>query len=178
MKYILILFAALAVYGQPETRLSQKNADQGYQFKIWNDGTNPTTVCKALSLQPTSNPISIASATNAATVVFTVSGGHGLNTDARPLITISGGAGQWVVANATWTATPINSTTFSVPLDSTLIGALTGTVVFTTRAPLLTMPVWSVAKYTWSGSIPTGSFWYNGNSSTLTTCSAEPTTYQ
>ena len=178
MKTLLIILFAAAVYAQPEYRAAQKNPDAGYTYEMLNDGTNVVTLCKAQSLQPTSASISIASATNASPVVFTVSGGHGLSTKSRPLVTISSGTGNWTAVNGTFTATPINTTTFSIAVDSTAFGAVAGTLVFTTRAPRLTQSIWSVAVYTWSGSIPTGTFWYNGSPGSLTTCSAAPTQYQ
>lgn len=178
MRLILLIIAAVAAYAQPEFRSSQKNADVGYQYKMYNDGTNITTLCKAASLQPVSQPISIASATNASSVVFTVSAGHGLNTDSRPTVVVSGGTGNWVAVNGTFTATPINSTTFSIAVDSTSFGAVAGTLVLTTTAPRLNQPVWSVAVYTYTANIPTGTFWFGGSSSRLTTCTAAPTQYQ
>lgn len=178
MKQILLLIAAMAAYGQPEYRASQKNPDTAQTFEILNDGTNITANCKANSLQNTSLPISVASATNAAAAVLTVSAGHGFSLKYKPLIIVSGGTGNWTAINGTLVATPINSTTFSIPVNSTAFGALTGTITFTTRAARITEPIWSVNVFTWSGSIPTGSFWYGGSPGALTTCTAIPAQYQ
>ncbi len=178
MKATLLFLIAVAAWGQSEVRMAQKNPDVGFTFEILNDGTNVTGVCKANSTQPTSLPISVASATNAAAAVLTVSAGHGLSTKSRPLIVISGGTGSWTAINGTFTATPINTTTLSIAVDSSAFGALAGTVTFTTRAPRITQPIWSVGVYTWSGTIPTGTFWYGGSTGNLTTCSALPTQYQ
>lgn len=178
MKLLLLIFATLAAWAQTEVITAQKNAAEGYQFIAFNDGTNITTLCKARSLQSTSSAISVASATNANPVVLTISGGHGLSTNFRPQITISGGTGNWTAINGTFTATPINTTTLSIAVNSTTFGALAGTVTFTTRSPRITQPVWNVAQYVYSGGIFVGSAWYGGSSSAMTTCSSAPTQYQ
>lgn len=180
MKQIALLIMALAAYGQSEVRMAQKNPDTGYSYVMINDGTNIVALCKAPSMQPTSPPISIASATNAAAVVFTVSAGHGFSYSpaTRPTVTISGGTGSWTAVNGSFTATPINATTFSIPVDSSAFGALAGTVTFVTRAPRVTQPIWSITVYTWSGTIPTGQFWYGGTPGAVTTCTASPSQYQ
>lgn len=178
MRLLLLIFATMAGWGQTEVITAQKNASVGYQYIAFNDGTNITTLCKAISLQPTSPAISVASATNANPVVLTVSGGHGLSTNFRPLVTISGGTGNWTAINGTFTATPISTTTLSIAVNSTAFGALAGTVTFTTRSPRITQPVWSVAQYVYSGGIFVGSAWYGGSSSAMTTCSAAPSQYQ
>ena len=183
MKTLLLMLAAITAYGQTEVRISQKSPDTGYQMILGYSGTNVIYICKAASIQKTSPSIAIASATNANPVVFTVSGGHGFDSAtspaAKPSITVSGGTGQWVVANATWTATILSSTTFSVPLNSTAIGAMTGTIVFTTRAPRTTDPVWSVQAFTYDGSNNlTGGAWAIGTPSFTQTCTGSPSQYQ
>lgn len=180
---LLLFFAALAVYAQGETRIAQKSPDTGYQFIMGYSGTNMTYLCKAKSLQPTSANISVASATNASPVVFTISGGHGFNAatspSAKPIITVSGGTGNWTAVNGSFTATILSSTTLSIPVDSTAFGALAGTVVFTTRAPLTTRPIWSVLVLTYDGSNNnTGTAWVGGVSSETNTCTGAPTQYQ
>ena len=74
---------------------------------------------------------SISAATNASPVVLT-STGHGLNTGAS--VTISGATGSWTPINGTSTITKIDANSFSIPVDSTAFGALTGTVVFSGKA--------------------------------------------
>lgn len=71
--------------------------------------------------------VAIASATNATPVVFTRAA-HGLTTGA--LVYITGFTGNWTPANATFAVTVLSANTFSVVLDSTGFGAVTGTPIF------------------------------------------------
>ena len=179
MRFILLLLAAMALQAQTEMRLSQRNPDVGYQMILTYSGTSLLYLCKAASIQPTSPAISIASATNASPVVFTVSGGHGFNASSLPLVTISGGTGNWTAVNASLTATILSSTTFSVAVDSTSFGAVSGTLVFTTRAPRTTSSIWSVQKFVYDGSANMiWSGWVGGTPSYTTTCSSAPSQYQ
>ncbi len=70
---------------------------------------------------------SITAATNAAAVEFTTSVNHGMSTGFG--VTISGATLNWLPANATWTITVTAVNKFTIPLDSTTFGALTGTVL-------------------------------------------------
>jgi hypothetical protein len=73
----------------------------------------------------------------------------------------------------------INSTTFSVPVDSTAFGAVTGTLTYVTRAPRTTSPVWSVQKFVVDGSSNLiWSGWVGGTPSFTTTCTGAPTQAQ
>lgn len=179
MRFILLLLAAITAHAQADFIISQKSPSAGYQFIMGYSGTDLLYLCKANSIQPTSPSISIASATNASPVVFTVSGGHGFNVSSLPLVTISGGTGNWTAVNASLTATVLSSTTFSVAVDSTAFGAVTGTLVYTTRAPRTTSSIWSVQKFVYDGSnnmIWAG--WVGGTPSFTTTCTGAPTQYQ
>lgn len=90
--------------------------------------------------------IAISAATNANPVVFT-STGHGFNLNSRPSITIQGGTGNWAAVNGTFTATIIDANTFSIPVNSTAFGAVTGTLTFNTTAPRLNQLEWAVVLY-------------------------------
>lgn len=74
----------------------------------------------------TSGTLSISAATNANPVSLT-SANHGLTTGQR--ITISGATGSWTPINGTFTITRTGANTFTIPIDSSGFGALTGTVV-------------------------------------------------
>lgn len=179
MKILLLLLVALSAFAQQEVRFSQNNPDTGYQIVLGYSGTNIVYICKALSLQPTSPSIAVASATNANPVVFTISGGHGFDLNSKPSITVSGGTGNWTAANGTFTATPINSTTLSIAINSTAFGAVTGTIVFTTRSPRITQPVWNVQSVAYDSSsnvIWTG--WASGSPQRTFTCTGAPSQYQ
>lgn len=180
MKKILLALAALSAFAQPETRLSQKNPDTAYQFILGYSGDNTIYICKAASQQPTSPSISVASISNANPAVFTVSGGHGFYVDAMhtPKVTVSGGTGNWTAVNGTWTATLINSTTFSIAVDSTAFGAVAGTIVYTTKAPRTTSPVWSVQAFAYSAANMIWAGWANGTTSATTTCTGSPSQAQ
>lgn len=69
---------------------------------------------------------SYTSAAKGNPTVITVSGGHGLTVGSHPLLSFDGAAGTgWTGLNATWSATVIDATTFSVPFDSTGAGTQT-----------------------------------------------------
>lgn len=124
-----------------------------------------TIICYA---RPRLSTITHNSISNAAAAVITVSGGHGLSTDSAPEVTISGGTGVWVAINGVFKATVINSTTFSVPVDTSSLSTVTGTVVITTRAPRENQAIWSVKKIVLDSSGgPKAELWAsNGSSNT------------
>lgn len=181
MRFIVLLLAALAVRAQTDVTISQKNPNAGYQIIMGYSGSDLSYVCKATSIQPTSPSIVIASATAASPIVFTVSGGHGfyVSTKNLPSVTISGGTGNWAAVNGTFTATVINSTTFSIVTDGSAFGAVTGSLVFTTRAPRTTSRVWSVMSLGVDGSSNTDWIgWSAGTSAANQTCTGTPSAAQ
>lgn len=141
-------------------------------------GSNLTYLCQARSVQPTAATMAVASATNASPVVLTVTAGHGFDVSALPIVTISGGTGNWTAVNGTRTATIISSTTLSVPVDSTSLGALAGTVIISTTSPLNTQSVWSVMKLVYSGSNLIWSGFVGGSPAERNACTAAPTQAQ
>lgn len=150
------------------------------------DSSTVTYTCVARSYQGPNTPrarikVSISAATNANPVVFT-STGHGFPISSRPSVTISGGTGNWTAINGVWgdpgttnaanPATVIDANTFSIPVNSTAFGALTGTITFTTTAPRLTVGEWAVKKLVTSGGgnlIWVG--WLGGDSGYTSKCS-------
>jgi hypothetical protein len=56
-------------------------------------------------------------------------------------------------------------------VDSTAFGALTGTLVFTTTAPRITIAEWAVELLVYSGSNPIWKGWLAGSSSYAAKCS-------
>jgi len=177
----LILFIAMAPafaqncqIGSPSTKPAT-----GCQGVYGYSGTNLVYICQARSVQPTASTMTVASASNANPVVFTISGGHGFDLSSLPIVTISGGTGNWTAVNGTRTATIINSTTFSVPVNSTSLGALAGTVIVSTYAPLTTQSVWSVMKLVYDGS--NSMIWsgfVGGSPAERNTCSSAPSQAQ
>lgn len=181
MRIILLLLAALAVQAQNDVIISQKNPSAGYQIIIGYSGSDQSYICKASSIQPVSPSIAIASATAANPIVFTVSGGHGFYVSAKnlPTVVISGGTGNWTAVNGTFTATIINSTTFSIATNGAAFGAVTGSLVFVTRAPRTTSPVWSVMSLGVDGSSNTDWIgWSAGTSAANQTCTGSPSAAQ
>lgn len=176
---LAVFFAVCAVAQNCQIGAPSTTPATGCQKILGYSGTNIVYLCQARSVQPTATRITIASATNANPVVFTVSGGHGFNTNSLPIVTISGGTGNWTAVNGTATATILSSTTFSIPINSTSLGALAGTVVADTYAPLTTASVWSVMKLAYDGSnnlVWTG--YVGGGPGERNTCSAAPTQAQ
>lgn len=74
----------------------------------------------------TTGTLSVSAATNASPVSIT-SNSHGLVTGQR--VTLSGATGSWTPINGVFVITKTGTNTFTIPVDSTGFGALTGTVV-------------------------------------------------
>lgn len=176
MRYALLLFVCLSAYAQegPTIAISEGGpTNAAYQHVYGYSGSNLIYTCTAASVNSTRafTRVSISAATNANPVVFT-STGHGLDANSRPKVTISGGTGNWTAANGTFTATVTSANAFSIPVDSTAFGALTGTVVFTTTGPRTVLAEWSVKLYGYDGSnnlIWSG--WQNATNSLNQKCS-------
>lgn len=153
MKLLLLCgLAAVCVLAQ-ELPPSDAPPLKAYQtIRVWNT-TKEVARCWSPSLLPNraDKTVSISAASNAAAVVMT-SNAHGFDTTVRPKITISGGTGNWAAVNGTFVATPTGANTFTIPVDSTTFGAVTGTLVFTTTAPRTTVAEWAVQVYGYDGS--------------------------
>jgi hypothetical protein len=76
----------------------------------------------------------ISTATNATAARFTASLAHGLSPSLTYVLNIEGATGLWSGANGRWVATPVNSTDFTIPFNSTGLGGLTGSVRFEDEA--------------------------------------------
>ncbi len=126
-----------------------------YQIVYVYTGTNLTYACFAPAMVTTGNralrTASISAASNASAVSFT-STAHGFDANSRPSVTISGGTGNWTAIIGTFVATITGANTFTIPVDSTTFGALTGTITFTTTAPRVNQPDWAVERYFYDGS--------------------------
>jgi hypothetical protein len=173
-KLALFLAVGSCLFAQPEVRLSQGAPQEGYQAVYATDGSgNVISVCTSQSIDNTGirarTKVSISAATNANPVVFT-STGNGFTLNTRPNITISGATVGWVTVNSTFVATVIDANTFSIPIDSTAFGALSGTLVFTTTAPRQTVAEWSVVRYFFSGTNILSRVWLGGTSAYNNKC--------
>jgi hypothetical protein len=176
-RMIVAILLCASVHGQNCQALSPPNATACTQLFTYDGSNNLLYACKARSIQPYNSRLSISAASNANPVVFT-STGHGFSTLQLPLVTISGGTGNWTAVNGTFTATVIDANTFSIAVNSTSFGALAGTVVFDTTAPRTTQSIWSVVKFTYTGTNMTGAFYIGGSPAERNTCSGAPAQYQ
>jgi len=137
-------------------------------------GSSVIYSCYAQSTETSRRPkisVSISAATNANPVVFT-STGHGFLLTARPQVVVSGATSGWTSINGTFTATIIDANTFSIPVNSTSFGALSGTVVFYTTAPRLGVAEWAVQLFGYSGSNLTNLTWLGGVNALTSACSS------
>ena len=154
-RFLPLVLLALPLAAQLKVDLSPSPTDPAYQIVYGYSGGNLTYVCYSPSVLTTgtrpSISVAISAATNASPVVFT-STGHGFNINSRPQVTISGATGSWTPVNGIFTATIIDANTFSIPMNSTGFSTLTGTLVFTTTAPRLTVQEWTVLLYAYDGS--------------------------
>lgn len=116
------LSASLTVSRSPQISLFNSGAGTYTNFTLGMTTSGPPTLAAVAS-------VSIASATNANPVVFTTGTSHLLVSGQR--ITISGATGTWVLVNSSFVVTVLSATTFSIPVDSTGFGALTGTLIVT-----------------------------------------------
>lgn len=177
----LILAAILlagAAFGQNCSMGAPLNSTACTQILTYDGSNNLLYACRARSIQPSNSILSISAGSNANPVSLTVTG-HGFNTNQLPLVTISGGTGNWAAVNGTWTATITGANTLTVPVNSTSFGAVTGTLILTTYAPRTTQSVWSVMKLVYDGSNNLVNVFYPGGStSERNTCSAGPSQYQ
>lgn len=152
---IALLIACGLVYAQDGATVIIGKGPQNYPYqRIYGySGSNLVYICKAraVSNSRASTSISITAATNANPVVLT-SVGHGFHANSRPSITISGGTGNWTAINGTFAATILSADTFSIAVNSTSIGALAGTIKFTTTAPRTTVAEWEVEVFAYDGS--------------------------
>ena len=136
--------------GSPPTAVQQLN---------YFSGTNLIYSCVALSDQPTDQNMGTVSAvSNASPAELTMAAAHGfgdftnLGATVSPVVVISGGTGAWAAINGTRVATVTSTTKFTVAVDSGAFGAVAGTLVVTTRSPLLASPVWAIQKLFYDGS--------------------------
>jgi hypothetical protein len=149
-----LFLCSVAAIAQTAVSVEDLPPNIGVQNVNVYSGSNMTYRCWARSVVPTraSTSTTITSATNANPVLITVSGGHGFDVNSRPVITLSGGTGNWAALSGARIATIVSSTTLSVAVDTTSAGAVAGTVTYTTTAPRTNVAEWSVIRYSYDGS--------------------------
>lgn len=146
----LILFLAGLIASQ-----AISTAQSATQSILYYSGSDLQYKCEAKSTQPKAATVTVSAASNANPVSFTATT-HSLfytsTATALPVVNITGGTGNWTVINGNWVATPTSANAFTIPVDSTSLGALTGTLVVTTLSPRLTDAVWKVELFAYDGS--------------------------
>lgn len=150
MKRFVLFLCAVAAWGQDGTPMNNTLGPPyvAYQTIAYNVTGATSYVCRAKSDRVST--VTVTAASNANPVSFTSTHNFGdwtnLGATVTPTVTISGGTGNWTAVNGNWTATPTASTSFTIPVNSTGFGALTGTLVVTTMSPRLNVAQWSVYK--------------------------------
>lgn len=155
---LILLAAACFAQSSEGSPVNQTIGAPPKPFQVIYDyagGNTLTYIGYALSDQISTVTITVSAATNANPVSFTATA-HGFDYQAKatilPTVCISGATGNWTPINGCWTATPTDANDFTIPVNSTAFGALTGTLVVTTRAPLTSSPIWAINKLVYDGS--------------------------
>lgn len=157
-----------------QVSLSQGPPNTPYHIVYGYSGSNVIYACYTPSTATTGvrylTTLNISAATNASPVVFTTTASF--DTATRPIVVIQGGTGNWTAVNGTFTATIVDSTHFSIPVNSTAFGAVTGTLTFQSYSTPLNQPFWAVQLYAYNGSNQViSTFWLGSTSATNQKCS-------
>lgn len=163
IKLLAAFLIACAAFAQQAVRISPAPPDTSYSIINYYSSTNLTYICKAPgNINPvlSSQVITTTAASNANPVSFTATA-HGLGDYATygaagamptPVVIISGATGNWTPINGVWLATVTSADAFTIPVNSTTFGALTGTLVVSTTSPRWNKAVWSIQKYVYDAS--------------------------
>jgi hypothetical protein len=141
---VLIGCLSVAMFAQQPVTLSDAFIPD-YTSLFYTPSSSVTYACYAKTSSAPTSTITVSGVSNANPGVVTATG-HGLHVDMNPEITISGGTGGWAAVNGTHRATIINANSFSIPVNTSSLGAVTGTLVFTTKAPRTNQKIWLVMK--------------------------------
>lgn len=111
--------------------------------------------CLALSSQFNVSTITVSAISNANPGSMTATA-HGFyfatGVTQKFLVFISGLTGSWTPLNGMHVLTPTSANALATDVDTTGFGALTGTIVVTTKAPQVTAKVWQVQALVADGS--------------------------
>lgn len=166
-RHILALFVcvALSLTAQQAPPVNQSIGSPPFAVQSIYDyagGANLVYVGSAMSDQGRDQIMTVSAASNANPVSFTATA-HGFDYQSAatttPVVCISGATLNWTPINGCFAATPTSANAFTIAVDSTTFGALTGTLVVTTRAPLTTSPVWAISKNVYTGTTIIWSGW-------------------
>ncbi len=159
MKHLLLFLLAIPLFAQDGALVNQNPLAPsfGAQKLLYYSGSNLTYVCAAKSAQLNPSTITVSAASNASPASFTATA-HGLGDYATfgatstPTVCITGYTGNWTALNGCFTVTTTSANAFTIAVDSSAFGAVTGTPVFTTLAPRWNQAVWSILKLVYDGS--------------------------
>lgn len=148
----LLLLIAIAAFINAQTAapvsLSQAPAPGGLTTVThYTASGNPDYICKAASTQDPTR-ITVSAITNANPGVMTATA-HGLFFQSgvsapKAVVFVSGLSGNWTPLNGMHVVTPASANSLTTDVDSTTFGAVTGTIVVSTRAPKVTSAYWSL----------------------------------
>lgn len=155
----LFVIACVFAFAQDGALVNQNTLAPsfGVQKLPYYSGSNLIYLCAAKSLQPFPSTIAVSAASAANPVSFTATA-HGLGdfvTDgatATPTVCITGYTGNWAAINGCFTATTTSANAFTITVNSSAFGAVTGAGVFTTQAPRWNQAVWSIFHAIYDGS--------------------------
>lgn len=158
MKFLAVLFmsAALLIAQPTGTRtVSTDGPPSDLHTKFYLVVENDQYICyaKQNAVQTTFTATSITLGT---LTTVTVSSGHGFSLGSSPVINVTGMTGSWISLNGTWSAKVINSTQFTIALDSSGFGSVAGTFNASTFANRGGSAIWAVKKI--AGAFSTLSF--------------------
>ncbi len=128
-----------------------------FQSLLYFSGSNVIYICKAPSRTTKTSTITVSAASNASPVSFTATA-HGfgdfatLGATSTPVVKITGYTGNWAPVNGVWSIITTSADAFTIAVDTTTFGAVTGTAVFTTMAPLWNQPIWAIQHFVYDGS--------------------------
>jgi hypothetical protein len=166
-KFLLVFFAAVWLASAQTPTASQgchlrRAAPRLLHEALLQDRKRHLLLCQQVT-NGFATTIAHSSITTGAASIVTVAGGHGLHINTSPQVTIKGATLTWAGLNGTFKVTVLDSTSFSVPFNSSALGAVTGTVVMTTTAPRTSSPIWAVTKITTDAvGNPLSDLWANG----------------
>ena len=169
-KAIAALLLVCPFVGAQEVIVSDRPETQAYTKIFHYTAGLLDYSCTARSLQ-TQNQVTVTTISNANPGSVTATA-HGFyysasGVTAKAVVFISGATGGWTGINGTHVVTPTSANAFNLDVDTTAFGAFAGqTITVTTRAPLITKPIWSVKSFVTDATGNTVLLSYAANSAT------------
>lgn len=156
---IALIVACAGLWGQDGQPVSLSQGPPYISYSAINYYSSNLLIyrCVARSQQSQTPPgtVTVSAISNASPASFSATG-HGFGDFAShgatmtPTIKVSGLTGNWSPLNGVWKATVTSANAFTVAVDSSGFGAVTGTVVVTTLAPRWNQPIWAIQGFVYS----------------------------